>query len=155
MIYCSKCGAQMDDQAKFCPDCGAPQQGGAHYGEVVTHQGHVAGGSVSFTQAFVLLFTRFKDFGGRSRRSEYWWANLAITIVSTVLSLIVAELSWVWTVIVFVPSLSLNIRRLHDIGKSGWWYLINFVPIVGQIIYLIFMCKDSTGDNQWGYNPKA
>ncbi len=55
----------------------------------------------------------------------------------------------------FVPSYAVMIRRLHDIGRSGWWYLIAFIPIIGAIVLFIWLCKDSTGDNRWGPNPKA
>jgi uncharacterized membrane protein YhaH (DUF805 family) len=56
---------------------------------------------------------------------------------------------------VFVPSVAVGVRRLHDIGKSGWWLLIAFVPFVGPVILLVFNCMDSQpGANQWGPNPK-
>ena len=56
----------------------------------------------------------------------------------------------------FLPGLGVGVRRLHDIGKSGWWMLINFVPVVGWIIFLLFMCSDSqAGTNAYGENPKS
>ena len=111
--------------------------------------------SVSFLDAVKLFFTRYADFKGRSRRSEFWWASLATSIISGVLSTAIPNFAWIWSLIILVPGLAISIRRLHDIGKSGWWYLINFIPLVGQIIFLVFMCKDSTEDNQWGPNPKV
>ena len=110
---------------------------------------------VPFMEAVKLYFIRYADFKGRSRRSEYWWASLAICILGSVIGAIIPDLSWIWTLITLVPSVALSIRRLHDIGKSGWWYLINFIPVVGQIIIIIWACKDSTEANQWGPNPKA
>ena len=110
--------------------------------------------SVSFVDAVKLFFTRYADFKGRSRRSEYWWACLATAIVSGVLSSAIPDFAWIWSLIILVPGFAISIRRLHDIGKSGWWHLINFIPVVGQIIFIVFMCKDSTEDNQWGPNPK-
>ena len=110
---------------------------------------------VSFLEATKLFFTRYADFKGRSRRSEYWWASLATSIISGVLSVIIPNFAWIWTLAILVPGVSICVRRLHDIGKSGWWYLINFIPLVGQIIFIVFACKDSTEDNQWGPNPKA
>ncbi|MFN2746778.1 MULTISPECIES: DUF805 domain-containing protein [Bacillus] len=57
---------------------------------------------------------------------------------------------------VLVPSLAVGVRRLHDIGKSGWWIFIGFIPLVGAIILLIFYCQDSEkNDNQYGVNPKV
>ena len=63
---------------------------------------------------------------------------------------------FIYGMICFVPSLSITIRRLHDIGKSGWWYCISFVPLVGAIILLAFTIFDSEPSaNQWGLDPKA
>ena len=56
---------------------------------------------------------------------------------------------------VLIPGTALCVRRLHDVGKSGWFYLWILLPLIGYIIILIQFCKDSTGDNQWGPNPKA
>ena len=110
---------------------------------------------ISFVEAVKLFFVRYTDFKGRSRRSEYWWVYLFNMIVSGVIALLIADLAWIWSLVTLVPSLALCVRRLHDIGKSGWWILIALVPLVGGIILLVFTCKDSTEDNQWGPNPKA
>ena len=107
------------------------------------------------TAAFKLFFLRYADFGGRSRRGEYWWASLAIGILGTVISAIVPDLSWIWSLAVMVPGVALCVRRLHDIGKSGWYYLFVLIPLVGPILLLIWFCKDSARDNIWGPNPKA
>jgi len=54
-----------------------------------------------------------------------------------------------------IPSLAVGVRRLHDIGKSGWWLLIGLIPLVGAIVLLVFACQDSQpGTNQWGPSPK-
>ncbi len=110
---------------------------------------------VSFIEATKLFFTRYADFKGRSRRSEYWWASLATFIVTSVLTAIIPSLVGIWNLVILVPSIAICIRRMHDIGKSGWWILVNFIPVVGQILLIIWACKDSTEDNQWGPNPKA
>ena len=110
---------------------------------------------ISIAEATKLFFTRYADFNGRSRRSEFWWAQLTVGILGGVIGMIIPNLSWIWSLAVLVPSIAISIRRLHDIGKSGWWYLINCLPLVGQIIFLIFACKDSVEENQWGPNPKA
>ena len=167
-MYCKKCGELLPDRTKFCTNCGAPQQEDPRRDETVlnpahtrsedcVHEGHVVGASpkIGFVQAIILFFTRFKDFKGRSRRSEYWWAALATGLISALLAEIAPDISWMWSLLIFIPTFSLSVRRLHDIGKSGWWYLINFIPLIGQVIYFIFMCRDSTEDNRWGVNPKA
>ena len=110
--------------------------------------------SVSFVEAIKLAFTHYADFKGRSRRSEYWWFTLFNMIVTGLIGSILPDLSWIWSLIVLVPGLAVCIRRLHDAGKSGWFYLWMLLPIAGYIIVLIQLLKDSAEDNQWGPNPK-
>ena len=110
--------------------------------------------SVTIVEATKLYFTHYADFKGRSRRSEYWWATLVIGIIGAIMTSLLGELSWIWSLAVLIPNLALCVRRLHDIGKSGWWYLIGLIPLVGFILLLVWFCKDSTEDNQWGPNPK-
>ena len=109
---------------------------------------------MNIIEATKLFFTRYVDFNGRSRRSEYWWAYLAVVIISAVLTVVLGELAYIWSLATLVPQIAITIRRLHDIGKSGWYYLIGLIPLVGGIILLVWMCQDSTEDNQWGPNPK-
>ena len=110
--------------------------------------------SVSIVEATKLFFTRYADFNGRSRRSEFWWAQLTIGILGGVIGMIIPDLSWIWSLAVLIPSIAIAVRRLHDIGKSGTWYLINLIPLVGSIIFLVWACQDSAPANQWGPNPK-
>lgn len=109
---------------------------------------------MNIVEATKLFFTRYTDFNGRSRRSEFWWASLAIGIIGSIVTAILGDLSFIWSLAILIPSLAITVRRLHDIGKSGWWYLISLIPLVGLIIMIVFCCKDSTEDNQWGPNPK-
>ena len=111
--------------------------------------------SVSFFEAVKLAFVRIVDFKGRARRSEYWWFTLFNIIVSAIITMVLPEIAGIWSLIILLPSLSLCIRRLHDVGKSGWWYLMIFVPLVGEILLLVWFCRDSGPDNQWGPNPKV
>lgn len=111
--------------------------------------------SVPFVDAVKLYFTRFTDFGTRSRRSEYWWVCLFNFIVGFIIGMIIPDLSWIWSLITLVPTLALCVRRLHDTGRSGWFYLLILIPLVGSIILIVFFCQDSAPDNRWGPNPKA
>ncbi|MDE6624105.1 MAG: DUF805 domain-containing protein [Alistipes sp.] len=109
----------------------------------------------------LVLKEHYADFKGRARRKEYWMFVLFNFIVSVVISLIggglgIKWLSGLYSLAVFVPSLALTARRLHDIGKSGWWMLIAFIPVVGAIWLLVLLCLDSQAEtNKWGANPKA
>jgi len=64
-------------------------------------------------------------------------------------------LGGIYTLAVFVPSIAVAVRRLHDTERSGWWLLIALVPFIGAIVLLVFMVQDSKpGKNQYGANPK-
>ena len=76
-------------------------------------------------------------------------------MIESTLWLIFPIIFFLYAVAVFLPGLAVNIRRWHDIGKSGWWYLIYLIPIIGAIWLTVLMCLDSEpGENQWGENPK-
>ena len=109
--------------------------------------------SVGFLEAFKLYFSNYTNFSGRSRRSEYFNAVLAVNCITSVCSAI-PVLAAIWALVTLVPGIALVVRRLHDVGRSGWWYLIMLIPLVGTIIMLIWLCTDSDNDNQWGPNPK-
>ncbi len=121
---------------------------------------------VSFKEAIVkALQQNYCNFSGRSSRSEFWWFSLFSCIVSWVVSLVVGIVSdwnvkaisvgsWIVWFAFILPSLGISVRRLHDIGKSGWWLFISFIPLVGAIILLVWYCKDSQMEpNQYGPVP--
>ena len=120
-------------------------------------------------QWYLKVMKNFATFSGRARRKEYWMFALVNFIVAIILSLPGAVLSafpdeelqiigfillipyYIYCFILFIPTLALSIRRLHDQDKSGWWYLVNFIPCIGPIWFLVLMCLDGTpGDNQYG-----
>jgi uncharacterized membrane protein YhaH (DUF805 family) len=118
---------------------------------------------------YLMVWKRYAEFTGRSRRKELWMFVLFNAIILTVLYMggmmmagqgsslgtIFFALYGIYALAALVPSLAVDVRRLHDIGKSGWWLLIAFVPIVGGIILLVWCVTDSQpGDNQYGPNPK-
>ena len=114
---------------------------------------------MNFTQAVTTCFQKYVDFNGRARRSEYWYWSLFTGLISAILSLILGSESFIVTIFslaTLLPGLAVSVRRLHDIGKSGWWLLIALIPLVGAILLLIWDCKDSDpGTNVYGSNPKA
>ncbi|MEU8438648.1 DUF805 domain-containing protein [Streptomyces sp. NPDC029216] len=110
---------------------------------------------------YVDVIKRYADFQGRARRQEYWmfllW-NIPIVIVLTILDYALGSypvITWIYTLAVFLPSLGVSVRRLHDTGKSGWWYLISFIPFIGFIWMIILMAAEGdAGPNLYGPNPK-
>jgi len=120
---------------------------------------------------YLKVLKQYADFSGRARRKEYWMFTLFNAIIIFALMLVwmagnAAESSVLLNVgmilyfgyilAVIIPSLAVCVRRLHDIGKSGWYYLIVLIPLVGAIILLVWFCGDSqSGENKWGINPKT
>jgi uncharacterized membrane protein YhaH (DUF805 family) len=117
-----------------------------------------------------VLKNKYADFEGRARRKEYWMFTLFhIIILASVLVLGLISAFLISKVLGFlflgvyllinfgllVPYLAALVRRLHDVGQSGWFVLVSFIPIVGPVIVLVFLCLDSqSGENQYGPNPK-
>ena len=111
---------------------------------------------------YMAVLRKYAEFSGRARRKEYWMFALVNFLIGLVLGSVgllghgLGALTWIYTAAVFIPSFAVGFRRLHDTGRSGWWTLIVLVPLVGTIVYLVFLCLDSApGDNQYGPNPKT
>jgi uncharacterized membrane protein YhaH (DUF805 family) len=117
----------------------------------------------------LLPLKRYADFSGRSQRKEYWMftlgmiiAEIVIMVVEGILGInrmvggIYGPILTLFFLAIFVPSLAVSIRRLHDTDKSGWFLLLGLIPFVGAIILLVFFCTDGTsGANRFGSDPKA
>lgn len=108
------------------------------------------------------VLKKYAVFSGRARRQEYWMYtlfNVGILVVLMILDAVLGTAPWLYAIYALgtlLPSLAVTVRRLHDIGKSGWWVLINLVPLVG-FIWLIVLLATAGNDqqNQYGPNPKA
>ena len=127
---------------------------------------------MNFSKAVKSFWSHYARFTGRSRRSEYWFIQLFLVLTNiavAVIDLILMDgdvdrfianggggiVGLVWILVTIVPALAVLVRRLHDIGRSGWWALIGFVPIVGAIVLLVFTVSDSApGENKYGLSPK-
>ncbi len=97
---------------------------------------------------------KYAVFSGRAPRSEYWLFVLLSIVVTNVGNLINPSLGVIIIFGLLIPAIAVAVRRLHDIGKSGWSYLLIFIPIVGIIIILVWFCKRGTeGDNDYGTDP--
>ena len=107
---------------------------------------------MNFGDAIKVCFTKYVGFEGRATRSEYWWWVLFIVLVSIALcALKLQMLSGVFSLGVLLPSLAVGARRLHDIGKSGWWLLVWLIPLVGWLVLLFFAVQPSqSGSNEYG-----
>lgn len=116
---------------------------------------------------YLKVIRQYADFNGRARRKEYWMFILfnlifaiAAMLLDTLLGINFAEgtggpLYILYALFALIPGLAVAVRRLHDIGKSGWMLLIAFIPLIGAIWLIVLMCTDSdSGSNEYGPNPK-
>ena len=114
----------------------------------------------------------YANFSGRARRKEYWMFVLVQTIVMIGLMILDSVLGLdfelqgisigygylylIGIIVHFIPSLAVLVRRLHDVGKSGWFYFIFLIPIIGVLWLLVLYCTEGQKeDNKWGPDPKA
>ena len=120
---------------------------------------------------YLNVLNNYATFSGRARRSEYWFFalfNMIFVIVAMILDNILGTtfdlgfgisygyIYLIYTLAILIPGLAVVVRRLHDVGKSGWMYFIVLIPIVGIIWLLVLLCTDSqVGSNKWGENPKG
>ena len=118
------------------------------------------------------VLSQYAVFSGRASRPEFWWWSLAVLIAQLVTRLIDAfliapllgfqvgdenagdPLSLILSLAVLLPAIAVGARRLHDIGKSGWWLLLGLVPIIGGLVLIYFYLQPSDDTNKWGHpNP--
>ena len=114
---------------------------------------------------YLHVLKNYVNFEGRARREEYWMFTLFHIIIIFLTVVIPASLFdsplgsiplFLYIFATFLPGLAVTIRRLHDTGKSGWYYLISFIPYLGGFILLIFMLESGNkGNNKYGPDPKG
>ena len=117
---------------------------------------------MTFSQAIPAVFGKYATFNGRADRSEFWWFYLFVFIVGVVLGSCFTLtgikffnwLSYIFSLAVLIPEIAVAVRRMHDINKSGLWVLINFVPLIGWIWFIVLAAKPSDPNpNQYGPVP--
>jgi uncharacterized membrane protein YhaH (DUF805 family) len=124
------------------------------------------------------VLSKYATFSGRACRSEYWWWVLASMIISSVLAVIdlqvlgsgdvaataaygsvkyvynMGVLASIWSIVTFLPSLAVGVRRLHDTDRSGWAILLVLIPIIGWVLLIYwFASRGTAGQNQFGSDP--
>ncbi|CAM1343548.1 DUF805 domain-containing protein [Tenacibaculum amylolyticum] len=111
---------------------------------------------------YVKVLKEYATFEGRARREEYWMFilfQIIFLIAASILDVIIGTpgvFYFIYFVATIIPSLAVAVRRLHDVGRSGWYYFIGAIPLVGPILLLVWFCTDSDyGPNKWGENPKG
>ena len=121
---------------------------------------------MNMKEAVVSVLTNWNNFSGRACRSEFWYFGLAVFLVSFIISIIeiatgmvdvesaeIGILTIIFTLFIFVPSISVTARRLQDRGWSGWWQLL-YLTIVGiPVIIVLNMLPAKDDENKWGRSP--
>ena len=109
---------------------------------------------------YLKVLKQYADFNGRARRSEYWYFFLFNILISFAIGFIsgligLPFLGALYSLAVLIPGIAVAVRRMHDIGKSGWILLAGLIPIIGSIyILILFVTDGDAGDNKYGPNPK-
>jgi uncharacterized membrane protein YhaH (DUF805 family) len=120
--------------------------------------------SMNFVKSFNICYEKYAEFSGRSIRSEYWYFTLYVFIFNIILGLLEFVIGPGFVILsvllimafIFIPSISVTVRRLHDTDRSGWWALLLIVPLIGFLVLLIFLCQRGTpGPNRFGPDPLA
>jgi hypothetical protein len=100
---------------------------------------------MTFGEAISQCFSKYAEFNGRASKSEFWWWMLFILLASLACRMISPLLSSLFSLATLLPSLAVTARRLHDIGRSGWWQLICLIPLLGWIV-LVYWCVQDAKD---------
>lgn len=129
---------------------------------------------MGFTEAVRSVFSNYATFAGRARRAEYWWfflfsllGNIAAGILDGMffgfdavvepgeaMYFAPSVIGAIFSLAVFLPSLAVTVRRLHDTGRSGWWMLIILIPLIGFFVLLYWLVKPGdAGKNDYGHDP--
>ncbi|MDO5516240.1 MAG: DUF805 domain-containing protein [Clostridium sp.] len=171
--YCKYCGNKLEDGAQFCGCCGNKvensynntssdqynySENGNNYNGNINNNINMNQNENPFIMYYADVFkNKYAMFNGRASRKEYWMFVLFNCLISIGLcipdTIIGADgiLVILYSLATIIPSISILVRRLHDIGKSGAWYFISLVPFIGGIWLLILLCTQSQyGQNQYG-----
>ena len=123
---------------------------------------------------YIEAYRNYADFDGRAMRSEFWWytgyfflftviflcldifvLKMGIPIMSNGVKTPYGPLTMTYILINIIPSISITVRRLHDVGRSGWYYLVSLIPFGGIFLAAFQLVDSQKGENQWGPNPKG
>ncbi|MBC6436559.1 MAG: DUF805 domain-containing protein [Rhodobacteraceae bacterium] len=120
---------------------------------------------MSFTDAIGTCLRKYATFQGRARRAEYWWFQLFLVLACFAVGFLdgllfgvptegVGVLVSLFLLATFLPTLAVAVRRLHDTDRSGWWLLLGLIPLIGQILLIIwYATKGTRGKNRFGPDP--
>lgn len=159
MAFCRNCGKELKDGDVFCGSCGVKTTESCEQSNI---NNQIA---MSVWNGFLSACRNYANFSGRARRTEYWGFVLFLALfgmVANVLDSVIfgtsiyvsGPIATILALAAIIPSLAVFVRRMHDIGKSGWNYLW-CLTIIGFIPILVWLLRESqSGKNKYGENPK-
>ena len=164
MHFCTSCGRPLETVNPGPEGYGSGYNGGQNTGYYDSRPtGEIPRDNV--IESYKKFWRNYFDFNGRSRRSDYWQVILVNIIIAIILGAfsnipwigrLFWAISWIYSLAALIPGIALGVRRLHDIGKSGLYYLFILIPIVGPILLIVWFVTDSEPGphNYYGQNPK-
>jgi uncharacterized membrane protein YhaH (DUF805 family) len=116
---------------------------------------------MGFGQAVWSVFRQYVTFRGRACRAEFWWFQVFHLLVSLAINVLYLAtghhqpgfLLSLWELAILLPGLAVGVRRLHDVGRSGWWSFLILVPFGGIILIVWNVRRGTRGDNKYGSDP--
>ena len=148
-MFCPKCGQQLVNGERVCPNCGLVIVPGDAR---VSVNDETRSNYVSFGEAIKLMFKKIFKFSGRSSKSEFWWGYLFFQLISLVY--FIPYLGWIISIGGIVLwlgcELPLTVRRLHDVGRSGTYFFMFLIPVYGIVCFFREMLRNSDVSNEWG-----
>jgi uncharacterized membrane protein YhaH (DUF805 family) len=171
MSFCPNCGNDVPEGINFCEKCGKPMQSPSPSSQIDNTDLDDEVENLSLWGYFVKCLKKYASFDGRARRKEYWgfvlfnsifsWAiMLACALVSVFIfdddnNILGTVLSYLYSFAVLLPGLAVLVRRMHDVGKSGWnWFWCLTIVGAFYVIYLTFL-DSHPEENAYGPNPKT
>lgn len=166
-MFCVKCGAQLSNETKFCHKCGSAnvdsssgEEKGFQTRDDILGQSGQQIKTLSAIDHYKNAWKKSVDFSGRSQRAEYWYFLLFNLLIAFCLGLLEgllgiapdieeSVLATIFQFIVLIPSIAVGVRRMHDIGNSGWWLLL---PVVN---FFMLITDGQAGLNKYGPDPKG
>lgn len=155
-MNCPKCGTECAEKAAFCDWCGERLHGNSTNSLYSVKEYY-------FLKALGDYWDKALDFNGRARRKEFWFAclwNFGFLLLINAVGTIVSKdlrfaLELVFFAAVFVPNISLAMRRVHDLGKCGYWLFVGLIPFIGHIVLAVVFALDGTKEgNRYGESTK-
>ena len=138
--YCQECGAVTDTSSCLCSRCGCELR--------VTHKdGSRPVGT--FKEAVKACFKKYASGLGRANRVEFWMWLLFVLIATAFV-----VVGWVMLPVLIIPTISVTVRRLHDVGKSGWNVILGLIPVVNIYIIYLLARRGDKGDNRYGFSAE-